>query len=87
MKTDNVLVSREKWCALVEVTEALKLLGIKTLNHDMVVLANTVLDMPDFVESEEDVEVVVNVLNRHQGLHKNDVIAQAAINALKIKGE
>jgi hypothetical protein len=91
----NILVSKEKWEDLISFTRCF------TYEDSW---AKDIIAMPDFVESEEDVDVVAKELwnqmwDYHQPEEKKwenigELVrigkresAQAAINALKIKGE
>ena len=76
--TDNVLVSREKWEAL---------LNWVWIDSYKSVLAKEILAMPDFVESEEDVKTLRLRIETYASLptQYSESTAQAAINALKPK--
>lgn len=99
MKTDNVLVSREKWEAMEDA------LG---RSWDSIDAYQEILAMPDFVDSDGDVEVVAKEIHKstpafktiYDGFYNYSIPvsfeetkkerttqAQAAFNALKIKGE
>jgi hypothetical protein len=76
----NVLVSRDKWESLIKYLEDATWVDEK---------ANIILAMPDFVESEDDVELVGKAIadEDEDAWESSEIYAQAAINALKIKGE
>lgn len=82
MKTDNVLVNREKYEKAMQLVDACS----NVLRHEV---AKEVLDMPDAVDSEKDVEYLakklIHVDENHVAASWAD-FSQAAINALQYKG-
>ncbi len=92
----NVLVSKEKFRLMKISLETFKeMLGVVAKQSEALFLINEIIAMPDFVESEEDVEKIAVVLfNEQNDYHLRNPyreyfkrLAQAAINALKIKEE
>lgn len=86
----NVLFSRDKLTALIQVAYA---------HHQHYIMADLpssakavmdVITMPDFVESAEDVNYVANAIRENQCLNprltSSHDDAQAAINALRYNG-
>lgn len=88
MKPDNTLVSREKWEALILFAQWS---GGSNYDNDA---RKRILAMPDYIDSERDVEVLKDVLfmnNSDDGANYReyvyDPLAKAVINALRIGGE
>jgi hypothetical protein len=91
----NVLVSTDKLKELTQLANAFYEFlvigkakwGLDT--GDSLQFIKNVLAMPDFVESEEDVKYLTDVINCNlpPDVLVLDDLSQAAINALKIKGE
>jgi hypothetical protein len=81
MKTDNVLVSREKWELMAE--------SIRTCK-ELLLVQDILITMPDFVESDRDtlkLSMTLTKMLSEPSYREASEYAQAAINALKIKGE
>lgn len=109
MKTDNILVSREKWEAMESFITDLHNAHIEwdlfdplTMGRDISERLKEIFAMPDFIESERDVDDalehfelwnpnVTDSVKVHSYLVNQRIpfIAgyNAAINALRIKGE
>jgi len=84
-----VLVNEEKYTKLIQAVYYMatceQLRGCNQAQY------KNLLAMPNFVDSEEDVERIYNIFEpiTNVGIHRKEILekAQAAINALKIKGE
>ncbi len=87
----NILVSKEKWEALKRFAENHVAIG-SIVDRRRYASAQKCLAMPDFVESKEDAETIMDAIdsdhmrNAFARIHAEQQ-AQAAINALKIKGD